>query len=102
MPEIIPTFQKVSFLFERTIPRHIEAYPSTPNFVGMYALFGAVDGVRPYPLAVDIEELALAEQLATARKLQQETDIDRYGYSDDVYINFPDGTNLRTYYGRSL
>lgn len=102
MSEVFPTFLERSFLFEGDIPPHIDSYPDTPNFVGLYSVFGAVDGVKPYPLAVDIETPDLAELIARARADKQESDIESYGYSDDVYINSPEGSNRRIYYGRSL
>lgn len=97
---ILPVFNEYSFSFESDTPEHIEDYPGVPNYVGMYAVFGVVDGVRSYPLAVDVPSEQLAEALAKARAARQESDIELYGYSDDVYIYFPDGSNRRVYYGR--
>lgn len=96
-----PTFQEVSFMFISEVPDHIEGSPSLPNYVGMYALFGCIGGIRPYPLAVDVADMALAKLLAEARVDLQESNIGTYGYTDDVYINCPDGSNVRIYYGRT-
>ncbi len=102
MSDILPVFQAYSFLFEGDSPPHIEAHPTIPRYVGMYTLFGTIDGVRPYTLAVDVEHLFLAEQLAEARKAHQEDTIKLYKYSDDIYVGHPDGFNQRTYFGHSL
>lgn len=102
MVNILPIFEEHSFLFTDTVPPHIDDYPKTPNYVGLYAVFGAIDGKRPYPLAVDVESPELAEVIAQARADKQERGIELHQYSDDVYINSPDGSNRRIYYGRTL
>lgn len=101
MGDILPTFREASFHFEDGIPDHVEDTPTVPQLVGMYGLFGATESNKPYPLAYDIPDEQAARLLADARARQQEATIETYGYSDDVYIDFPDGTKERTYYGRS-
>lgn len=102
MSIIVPTFQESSFLFSGEVPLHIEGYPQIPNYVGMYAIFGVVDGSRTYPLAVDLITCELAELVSRARGAKQESDIGLYRYTDDVYIHAPDGSDRRIYCGRSL
>lgn len=98
----IPTFQVVSFDFEgHDVPEHVEAYPSIPCYVGQFSVFGAIDGTKHYPLAINVQELSVAELLCAARARKQESTFDHYGYTDDVYIHFPDGRTKRYYYGRS-
>lgn len=98
---ILPTFLSSSFEFDSEAPRHIEAYPTVPCYVGGYALFGATAGNKPYPLALDVPSEKMARQLADARARQQEADRELYGYSDDVYILHPHQAMERTYFGRS-
>lgn len=101
MADILPVFQEISFEFVEGVPDHIEAYPSVPNYVGMYSLIGMIDGVKSYPLALDIIDEETAALLAHAREIKQEESIERYGYTDDLYIVRPDGSLQRTYYGRT-
>ncbi|HVW23294.1 MAG TPA: hypothetical protein VHB51_02340 [Candidatus Saccharimonadales bacterium] len=102
MSKVLPVFQEASFEFgDLKVPPHVEAYPIVPNYIGLYSVFGAVDGVRPYPLAVDVRSEKLARKLADARARQQEATIYLYGYSDDVIIYHPAGDTERTYIGRS-
>lgn len=92
---------EASFHFEEDeVPRHIDARPSVPSYAGGFAVFGATSGNKPYPLALDIPNEEMAHRLAEARRLHQEATIDRYGYSDDVYILSPSGERERVYYGR--
>lgn len=101
MTDILPVFQEYSFLFRDGIPPHIEDYPDTPNYPDLFSVFGTIDGNRPYPLAVDVEHLALAVLIAKAREDRQEESISEYGYTDDVYIAHPDGHEQRMYFGRT-
>lgn len=98
---IIPTFLESSFRFDGEAPRHIEERPSVPTYAGAYAIFGATAGNKPYALAYDVPNEAMARLLAEARKQHQEESIEVYGYSDDVYILYPNQDMERTYYGRS-
>ncbi len=101
MTEVLPTFLQDSFLFaDVEVPDHVDETPEMPNYVGFFAVFGSTEGNKPYTLAVDVATQDTALLLAEARKRQQESDITIYGYSDDVYIVYPDGSIERTYFGR--
>jgi hypothetical protein len=102
MSKEIPTFRTPSFLFEDKVPEHIEQVPKVPNYAGCFAVFGAIVGMRPYPLALDVPTEVMARDLAHARMMQQEESVDVFGYTDDIYIQFPDGKKERTYYGRTV
>lgn len=104
MANMIPKFCEISFYFENPsdIPEHIEEYPETPNYPNCYSIFGWSGGERTYPLATDIPDLSIANILASARAAKEEKEIGLYRHTNDVYINHPDGTNERVYFGRSL
>lgn len=119
MAEIVPTFLESSFDFGEDseiirflkkvlhrkineIPEHLEDFPEVPSYVGAFAIFGANTTDESYTLALDVPSELMARQLAEARKKQQEASIDLYGYTDDVYVLFPDGHKERTYYGHML
>lgn len=100
---ILPTFQSYSFEFgDEAIPEHVEAYPNTPNLIGSYSVYALVDMHKTYPLAIDIKDEATAIMLAAARARKQESDIGLYGYSDDVWVRYPDNSDSRLYLGRTL
>jgi hypothetical protein len=99
----LPTFEIASFDFaDNAVPEHIEAYPAVPRYIGLFGVFGAIDGVKPYPLAVDVPSEDMAHLISNARISKQESDIQLYGYTDDVYILSPDGKHIRVYYGETL
>lgn len=101
MDRIKPVFAKSSFLFNGEVPEHIESYTKVPNYIGMYAVFGLINGgERTYSLASDIDSYETAKLLADARVNQQESDIAVYGYTDDVYISEPNGNIIKVYSGR--
>src|SRR3989344_2145689 len=102
MSNVVPTFLESGFLFEGKPPHHIDEFPSVPSYVGYFALFAETDEGKPYSLAVDIPDIETARELAEARKLRQESDIDTYGYTDDVHIYFPNGETERFYQGRLI
>ncbi len=91
---------ETSFAFDGDAPAHIEAHPRIATYLGLYGLFGVAMGNKPYTLAVDVPTEETVRVLATARAKKQEETIEQYGYTDDVYVLFPDGQNERTYYGR--
>lgn len=97
---VLPTFLTGSFSFEGEPPRHIDEFPRVPRYAGCYALFGVVLGNKPYSLAVDVPDEEMARLLADARARKQEETISLYGYTDDVYLLFPNNKNERTYCGR--
>jgi hypothetical protein len=101
MNRIKPVFIESSFSFTKEAPEHIEAYTRVPNYIGMYAVFGSINGgERTYLLASDIDSYETAKFIADARVKQQEGDISIYGYTDDVYISEPDGNLVKVYSGR--
>ena len=101
MDKIEPTFTESSFLFTGEAPKHIEAFAKVPNYIGMYAVFGSINGgQRTYLLASDISSYESARLLADARVKKQENDMSLYGYTDDVYISEPDGNLVKVYSGR--
>lgn len=101
MAKVLPVFNSIFFSFEKEkVPEHIEGgLPLIPNYVDLYTVFSTPSQAESRTLAVDIDSEFAARLIAYAYVKYQIKSIKRYGYSDDVYVGFPDGKNERVYIG---
>jgi hypothetical protein len=101
--ELKPTFPQALFSFEDPglIPDHYDEWPSVPNFLGTWAIFGWNGGSNTLNYGVDAVSEEQVIFLAEAKKRHFEETIDMYGCTTDIYILKPDGNHQRYYMGRS-
>lgn len=102
-PELKPTFKLEQFHFEDPllVPDHYDEWPSVPNFVGLWSLYGWSSSRHTPAFAVDVISAEQAELLAMAKRERMESELAVYGYSLDIYILDPSGNSRRFYTGRS-
>ena len=102
--ELKPTFPQALFSFENPmiIPDHYDEWPSVPNFLGTWSIFGWAEGGKTLNYATDAVCEEQAALLAEEKKQYFEETIDLFGYSTDVYILNPGGNQLRYYMGRTI
>lgn len=101
MAKVLPVFNSIFFIFKNdNIPEHTEGgLPLIPNYADLYTVFSTPSQAESRTLAVDIDSEFAARVIAEANVKYQRKSIKRYGYSDDVYVGFPDGKNERVYIG---
>ncbi len=102
MNNFLPTFLEESFDFgDELTPEHIDERPNVPSALGYFAVFSASTSEKSLTIANDVADEDSAVFLAKARARKQEADIHLYGYSDSVYVLYPDGKTKRVYSGRT-
>ncbi len=101
--ELKPTFPQALFCLENLdlVPDHYEEWPSVPNFLGTWAIFGWNEGVNTLNYATDVVSEEQVIFLAEAKKRYFEETADIFGYTTDIYILKPDGNHQRYYMGRT-
>jgi len=99
MIELVPTFEIKDFLFEESVPEHVEGVPTDVFAENGFSLFSDPPVNKCRLLAVDIPNKMILGRLIVARINLQIPTVKLRGQSDDIYILTPEGEQLRVYEG---